>query len=62
MHEGETVGEVTSGTHSPTLRKNIGLAYLPVALTEPGHEFHVDVRGRQRAAVVVPTPFYQRPR
>jgi aminomethyltransferase len=62
LHEGDTVGRVTSGTHSPTLRKNIGLVYLPTALAAPGCEFHVDVRGRQRAAVVVPTPFYQRPR
>jgi aminomethyltransferase len=59
---GAEVGRVTSGTHSPTLRRSIGLVYLPIELTEPGSGFHVDVRGRERAAVVVPTPFYQRPR
>jgi aminomethyltransferase len=61
-HNGETVGRVTSGTHSPTLRKAIGLAYLPVELTEPATEFEVTIRDRSEPAVVVPTPFYKRPK
>ncbi|MCP3982376.1 MAG: glycine cleavage system aminomethyltransferase GcvT [bacterium] len=60
LKDGETVGRVTSGTHSPTLKKNIGLAYLPVELGEPGCEFDVEIRGRSEAARVVPTPFYRR--
>jgi aminomethyltransferase len=62
LHDDRAAGRVTSGTHSPTLRKNIGLAYLPVAGTEPGTEFQIEVRGRGEPAVVVPTPFYRRPK
>jgi aminomethyltransferase len=54
-------GLVTSGTHSPTLGRPIGLALLPIAATAIGTEFHVDIRGRDAAARVVPTPFYKRP-
>jgi aminomethyltransferase len=62
VHEGGTVGVVTSGTHAPTLEHPIALAYVASALTEPGIELAVDVRGRAVPAVVVPTPFYRRPR
>lgn len=60
--DGRRVGRVTSGTHSPTLRKNIGLAYLPLAVSEPGNEFQVEIRGDLEPARVVPTPFYKRPK
>jgi len=53
-------GLVTSGTHSPTLGKPIGLALLPAAATAVGTEFQVDIRGRAAGARVVPTPFYKR--
>ncbi|MFY9552475.1 MAG: glycine cleavage T C-terminal barrel domain-containing protein, partial [Thermoanaerobaculia bacterium] len=53
-------GVVTSGTHSPTLGKPIGLALLPTAAAAVGTEFEVDIRGRAAAARVVPTPFYKR--
>ncbi len=56
------VGYVTSGTQTPTLKKAIGMAYLPVAHTVPGTEFTVDIRGRRARAGVVPLPFYKRPR
>jgi aminomethyltransferase len=59
---GTEVGTVTSGTFGPFLRKNIGLAYLPIALTHPGSRFTIDIRGRLEPAVVVPTPFYTRAR
>lgn len=54
------IGLVTSGTHSPTLKKSIGLAYLPLGGTEPGTEFLVLIRGKEAKARVVPTPFYKR--
>jgi aminomethyltransferase len=58
--EGEAVGYVTSGSPSPYLKKNITLAYLPIALTAPGTEVAVEVRGNPVKAKVVPTPFYRR--
>ena len=59
---GVQVGRVTSGTFAPYLKKNIGLAYLPLALGGIGTEFEVEIRGRREGAVVVETPFYKRPR
>ncbi len=53
-------GVVTSGTHSPTLGRPIGLALLPSRATGVGTEFQVEIRGRDAAARVVPTPFYKR--
>ena len=61
LWQGRAVGAVTSGTHSPTLGKSIGLAYLPIEIAAPGSEFEVEVRERAVPAVVVPTPFYKRP-
>jgi aminomethyltransferase len=57
---GQEIGVVTSGTHSPTLKKPIGLAYLPPEKSAPGTEFMVLIRGRETRARVVPTPFYKR--
>jgi aminomethyltransferase len=57
---GKEIGVVTSGTHSPTLKKAIGLAYLPLDKTVPGSEFAVLIRGKETRARVVPTPFYKR--
>lgn len=59
---GEKVGHVTSGTQGPFVKKSIGMAYLPTALSAPGTPFEVDVRGKRLRAVVVPKPFYKRPR
>jgi aminomethyltransferase len=58
----EEIGVVTSGTHSPTLKKAIGLAYLPPGKSAPGTEFTVLIRGKEARARVVPTPFYKRPK
>ncbi len=55
-----TIGVVTSGTHSPTLKKPIGLAYLPPGKSALGTEFTVLIRGKETRARVVPTPFYKR--
>ena len=62
LHEGTVVGHVSSGTQTPFLKKAIGLAYVPIALTAPGTQIEVDVRGRRAKAVVVPLPFYKRPK
>lgn len=57
--DGEEVGEVTSGTQSPTLNKAVGLA-----LVAPGVEdtFEVEIRGRSVKVRTVPLPFYKRER
>lgn len=57
---GEEIGVVTSGTHSPTLKKAIGLAYLPLDKTVPGTHINVLIRGKETKARVIPTPFYKR--
>jgi aminomethyltransferase len=57
---GEKVGRVTSGSPAPYLKKNIGLAYVPVEHAREGQELHIDVRGRAVAARIVPVPFYKR--
>ena len=59
--DGRSVGEVTSGTQTPFLRKAIGMAYVPAA-TSTGAEIDIDVRGRHAKARIVPLPFYKRPR
>jgi len=55
--EGPPVGEVTSGTFSPTLRHGIALAYVQADLAKDGTELLVDVRGRRGAARVTRPPF-----
>ncbi|MGB7924675.1 MAG: glycine cleavage system aminomethyltransferase GcvT [Pyrinomonadaceae bacterium] len=60
--EGELKGRVTSGSPAPFLKKNIGLAYVPVEYAKEGQEIQIDVRGRPVGARVVPTPFYKRER
>lgn len=57
---GEKTGYVTSGSPSPFLKKNIGLAFVPVDFANPGQELKIDIRGKQVGAKVVPTPFYKR--
>ena len=59
--EGGAIGICTSGSPAPTLGKNIGLGYVPKAMTAVGTELTVDCRGRKVDAVVVKTPFYKRP-
>jgi aminomethyltransferase len=60
--DGTKIGEITSGSPAPFLKKNIALAYVPVAYTEPGTELAVEIRGQLVKAQVVPTPFYKRPK
>jgi aminomethyltransferase len=57
---GEEVGVVTSGTLSPSLEIGIGMAYVPVALAEPGTEVQIDVRGKLRAARIESKPLYRK--
>ncbi|MGH9495959.1 MAG: glycine cleavage system aminomethyltransferase GcvT [Candidatus Sulfotelmatobacter sp.] len=57
---GEAIGVVTSGSPSPTLGKNIALAFVPAQMAALGNVIYVDIRGQKCKARVVPTPFYKR--
>lgn len=54
------IGEVTTGTQSPTLKKNIGFALLATEHTAEGTEVEVEIRGKRLKAVLIATPFYKR--
>jgi aminomethyltransferase len=62
VRNGAPVGVVTSGTHTPFLRKAVGLAYVPIDSARPDTEIEVDIRGRVAKARVVTLPFYKRTR
>jgi len=55
-HSGTALGEVTSGTFSPTLKKGIALALLDASVKE-GEQVTVDIRGRKETFEVVKPPF-----
>ena len=55
--QGKAIGKVTSGTHSPTLKQGIGLAYLDRGAAKLGTQIHIDMRGKKRLAEVVRLPF-----
>lgn len=55
------IGEVTSGTSSPTLKRHIGLALIERSYAALGTELMIEIRGKHVKAVVVRLPFYKRP-
>ena len=57
---GEPIGVITSGSPSPTLGKNIALAFVPPAESALGTTIYVEIRAMKAQARVVPTPFYKR--
>jgi len=59
---GRRIGQVTSGSPAPFLKKNIGMAYVPFESAVEGGAIEIDVRGRLVGAQIVPLPFYKRPR
>ena len=59
---GKPIGVITSGSPSPTLGKNIALAYVPPAMSAIGTAIYVEIRGQKCKAQVVATPFYRRAR
>jgi sarcosine oxidase subunit alpha len=58
IRSGQIVGRITSVVKSPTLGKVVGLAYLPLDMTDAGQRFEIRVDGVMVSAEVVPTPFY----
>ncbi|MBS1798309.1 MAG: glycine cleavage system aminomethyltransferase GcvT [Acidobacteria bacterium] len=57
---GKRIGEITSGSPAPFLKKNVALAYVPVEFAALDTEVAVEIRGQMVKARVVPTPFYKR--
>jgi aminomethyltransferase len=58
---GAKIGQVTSGTQSPTLGIGIGLGYVPPALAAPGTALEIEIRNQRAPAVVVAKPLYRKP-
>lgn len=58
---GEIVGEVCSGSQSPSLGAGIGMAYLPTDAVKPGNTIEIEIRGRRYPAEIVKKPFYHKP-
>jgi len=56
---GKTIGNVTSGTMSPSLGKGIGMGYVPTILTEVGTKLHIQIRKNAVPATVIKLPFYK---
>lgn len=56
----ERIGEISSGSQSPTLSTGIGMGYVATAWAEPGKEIEIEVRGTRVPAVIVKKPFYKR--
>lgn len=62
LSAGKVVGEITSGTLSPTLGYPVSLAYVPTQLSQVGQNLEVEIRGKAYPAIVVKKPFYKRER
>ncbi len=60
LHGGQIVGEVCSGTQSPSLSAGIGMAYLPSAIAALDTQIEIEVRGRQFPAEIVKKPFWKK--
>ncbi|MEA5571381.1 glycine cleavage system aminomethyltransferase GcvT [Calothrix sp. UHCC 0171] len=58
-HEGKVVGEITSGSLSPTLGYPVALAYVPTEIAIAGQLLEVEIRGKKYPATVVKRPFYR---
>ncbi|MFW5788000.1 MAG: glycine cleavage system aminomethyltransferase GcvT, partial [Halanaerobiales bacterium] len=56
-YNNKIIGEVTSGSYSPSLNKNIGLGYIENEFNEPGTKISIDIRGKSVNAKIVETPF-----
>lgn len=59
LSHSKVVGEITSGTLSPTLGYPVALAYVPTALSQLGQQLDVEIRGKLYPAIVVKRPFYR---
>ncbi len=62
LNNGESIGEITSGTYSPILDTGIAMGYVPHDFSAPGNQVHIDLRGRLVEAEITEMPFYRRPK
>jgi aminomethyltransferase len=58
--EGEKIGEVTSGTLSPSLNEGIGMAYVAAEHAKTGSELEIEIRGQKFPAIIEKKPFYKK--
>ena len=56
---GKKIGEVTSGTMSPSLGKGIGMGYVPTILKDVGTQIHIQIRKNAVPATIIKAPFYK---
>ena len=61
FHNGERIGEVTSGTLSPSLNSGIGMAYVSSAHAKIGTEIDIEIRGQKFNATIEKKPLYRKP-
>jgi aminomethyltransferase len=57
---GASVGEVVSGTQSPSLNAGIGMGYVPAELAKADTKIEIEIRGKRCAAVIVPKPIWRK--
>lgn len=58
--DGRAIGQVTSGTFSPSLQKSVGMGYVSISHAEPGATISISIRGKEIPASVVKLPFLQK--
>jgi len=56
--EGEVIGEVTSGTHSPSIEKSIGIGYVNKEFSKSGNIIEIEIRSKKTNAEIIKSPFY----
>jgi aminomethyltransferase len=56
---GKVIGEVTSGTMAPSLKKPVGMGYVPTSVSKEGSEILIKIRDKSLKAKVVKFPFYK---
>ena len=60
--KGQLVGEITSGSWSPSLQEAIAFAYVPTKISKVGTSLEIEIRGKEYQAKIVKRPFYRRAR
>jgi aminomethyltransferase len=58
--DGAKVGEVTSGTQSPSLNVGIGMGYVPAEFAKADMKIEIEIRGKRAAATIIPKPIYRK--